>query len=92
MEKFLIQSIVFWQYTHHLNDRSSIEKVKKGVYRGLVKHREDYRGEQLALVSFCGNRTTSRIPLNELFSKSWEYSKSFKVELKSPRIGSSGRA
>ena len=59
-----------WQYTHHLNKRSTIEIVKAGVYLGEIKHTYKHwqkRGaKQMACVQFDGNKGVSFVPFDEL--------------------------
>ena len=59
-----------WQYTHHLNSRSSVEKIKTGIYFGKIKHTykhwEKIGAEQMAIVHFDGNKRSSKVPYNEL--------------------------
>lgn len=50
---------ISWQYTHHLNSRSSVEKVKDGVFIKKLKNGK-------ALVRFDGNKTDSRVELKSL--------------------------
>lgn len=57
---------VYWQYTHHLNSTSSVEKTKRGEYYGRVKHTMLYNGKPLAVVQFDGNKSASRVPIDEL--------------------------
>jgi hypothetical protein len=57
---------ISWQYIHHLNSRSSVEKIKYGVYFGKVKHTVHWLGKSLAIVQFDGNKRVSRIPIAEL--------------------------
>lgn len=57
---------VEWWYTHHLNRRSKVRRVKYGWYDGLVNHRPGYRGKQLACVWFDGNKWNSSVPYEEL--------------------------
>lgn len=57
---------VSWQYTHHLNSKSSLERAKEGEFLGKVKHRKNHLGLQRAWVKFDGNKTISRIPFREL--------------------------
>ena len=41
-------------------------KNKIGDYIGLIKHTQRYKGEQLAMVKFVGNRKVSRVPYKDL--------------------------
>jgi hypothetical protein len=41
-------------------------KLRTGIYHGKVKHTARYRGDQMAVVSFEGNRWASRVPLHRL--------------------------
>lgn len=59
-----------WQYTHHLNSTSSVERVKTGEYFGRVKHTAKHWDKldsvQMAIVKFDGNEGYSRVPSGEL--------------------------
>lgn len=57
---------VSWQYTHSLNSKSKVERVKYGTYWGLIRHTVRHRGPQLAVVRFDGNKRVSKVPLAEL--------------------------
>jgi hypothetical protein len=57
---------ISWQYTHHLNRRNSVERIKHGIYYGSIKHTDRWGGEQLALVLFDGNKRTSRVPIKDV--------------------------
>ena len=57
---------VSWQYTHHLNHASSVERVKVGIFHRLVRHSDKHQGPQLAAVKFDDNRTVSKVPALEL--------------------------
>lgn len=57
-----------WQYTHHLNSKSRVEKVKGGIFQGLTKHTARHKGNhQMALVLFDTNKGCSSVPLDELY-------------------------
>ena len=58
--------IVSWSYTHHFNSRSKAVRAKFGIYLGKVKHSKNYQGEQLAMVHFNGNKSISKVPIDEL--------------------------
>jgi len=49
-------------YTVHRNGRSI---TRKGIYHGKIKHKKGWQGEQMALVTFHGNKRTSKV-LHEL--------------------------
>jgi len=59
-----------WQFTHNLNSRSSIERVKVGVYWGKArhtsKHWRHYGSVQMGWVHFDGNKNQSQVPLEEI--------------------------
>lgn len=55
---------IYWQYTHHLNSRSSIEIIRSGVFVRMIKGNKDY-----CLVKFKGNKGNSRIKYSELFDE-----------------------
>ena len=56
-----------WQYTHHLNNNSTVERVKFGEYCGKIKHTVRYKGiSQMAAVQFDENKGISKIPVDEL--------------------------
>ena len=61
---------VKWQYTHHLNNRSSLEGVKEGEYYGQVKHTvkhwDKIGAKQMAVVQFDRNKKPSIVPYEEL--------------------------
>ena len=57
---------IAWIYRHSYNSRSSSMRIKKGVYHGKVNHTKRWKGEQLAVVTFNGNKTTSKVPYDEL--------------------------
>lgn len=61
---------VSWQYTHRLNARSSVERVKNGVYFGKINHTAKHfynsLSEQLGYVLFDGNKTYSKVPVGDL--------------------------
>jgi hypothetical protein len=57
---------VKWTYRHSLNSRSKTRITKHGEYYGLVRHTARYRGSQLAVVKFDGNKRTSRVPFDDL--------------------------
>ena len=61
---------VVWTYEHHLNSRSSTFITKVGVFEGLIKHTVKHKGEQLALVTFDGNKGQSKIPFEQLKTRS----------------------
>ncbi len=63
---FVYGDMISWEYTHHYNSRSKSQRMKHGMFYGLVKHTIRYNGPQLAVVQFLGNKRTSRVPLNEL--------------------------
>ena len=67
---------VRWTYTHHMG-RSHTPITKRGVFIRLIDHPlgRGYRGKQMALVLFDGNKNPSRIPLMELFLIAGEDSK-----------------
>lgn len=54
-----------WQYTHHLNSKSTTQRVKKGVYVRQVKDGE-FNWTIYALVHFDGNKNPSRVRMDEL--------------------------
>ena len=58
--------LISWEYTHHFNSKSRAQRMKHGEFIGNVKHTFAYRGQQLAVVKFYGNKRTSRVPLFEL--------------------------
>lgn len=63
---FNVGDRITWQYTHHLNSKSTTEIIKHGKYCGLVRHSQRWHGKQLANVLFDGNKGKSRVPLNSL--------------------------
>lgn len=50
---------VSWQYTHHLNSKSTTQIVKEGVFIKMLTL-------NIAKVRFDGNKTDSRVPINSL--------------------------
>ena len=64
--KFISGDRISWKYTHHLNRRSSVGRIKYGIYYGRIKHTIRWGGKQLALVLFDGNKRTSRVPIEGL--------------------------
>jgi len=58
--------LIAWTYWHSLNSKSRTQRTKSGVYYGKVRHTDRYRGPQLAVVKFQGNKRTSRVPFSEL--------------------------
>lgn len=67
---------ISWTYTHSLNSRSKTRRTKHGEYYGQIRHTARYFGPQLALVQFDGNKTTSKVPYDELvFELEWEYTR-----------------
>jgi len=68
MKEFFSGQRVTWQYTHHLNSRSTTEIVKSGTAIRVIRDRKtgsiihpDY-----ILVQFDGNKTLSKVKLSEL--------------------------
>ena len=65
------KKIIRWQYTHHLNNRSSTQRTKEGEYFGKVKHTykywQDNTAKQMACVQFDGNKKCSFVPFEELY-------------------------
>lgn len=58
---------VDWQYTHSLNSRSKVERVKTGTFmRVLEPKRNKYAAPIYGVVQFDGNKGISRVLLNEL--------------------------
>ena len=59
-----------WQYTHHLNYKSTVERMKVGEYFGKVKHTERHwrkpDADQMAVVLFDDNKRVSHVPYDEL--------------------------
>jgi len=70
-EKHLLEpgDIVYWQYTHHLNSKSSFVNTKKGVFIRNIKHpvKSDTWWNPMCLVQFAGNKNASRVQRDELF-------------------------
>ena len=67
-----IGDTVLWQYTHHLNSRSTTEIVKEGVLiaRGTKKKRSPFDWTtHIGIVNFKGNKTNSRIAWEQLRKK-----------------------
>lgn len=59
---------VQWQYTHHLNSRSSVERIKVGTIielTGDVKNVRHVSGSR-AKVLFDGNKHPSKVPIKDL--------------------------
>lgn len=64
--------VVLWQYTHHLNSRSSVERVKEGVLLKITNTKKKYLSDwpsKIGVVKFNGNKTTSRVPIDALKKK-----------------------
>ena len=61
--------VVYWEYTHHLNSKSSFVNTKKGVFIRNIEHpkRSDQWWTPLSLVQFKGNKNPSRVRRRELF-------------------------
>ena len=61
--------IVYWQYTHHLNSKSSFVNTKKGVFVRNIKHpfKSDEWWNPMCLVQFDSNKNASRVQRDELF-------------------------
>lgn len=59
---------VTWWYSHCIG-RSRHDIGKYGILQKLIRHTSRYRGSQLAIVLFNGNKTPSRVPLNELYER-----------------------
>ena len=61
---------VKWQYTHSLNSRSKVERVKFGIYYGRCRHTSKHWRHrdrvQMAWVHFDGNKRWSKVPLDDL--------------------------
>jgi len=55
-----------WTYDHYLNRRASFRRTKLGEYFGLIQHTLKYKGVQLALVKFDGNKGYSKVNFYEL--------------------------
>jgi hypothetical protein len=55
-----------WQYIHHLNGKSRVNRIKFGVYLRKVYHSERWNGKPLAIVQFNGNKHVSKVPIEEL--------------------------
>lgn len=64
--------IVFYQYTHHLNRKSSTEIIKKGVFiRWVFSKKGHYckRRTDMAVVQIDGNKHPSKIHISQLTKK-----------------------
>lgn len=69
METFFAGQRVRWQYTHHLNSRSSIEIAKHGTCIRQMRERKGLQQPlhpEIVLVHFDGNKTLSKVKLAEL--------------------------
>lgn len=55
-----------WVYRHYTNSKTSFLREKKGVFIGLVNHTVRWKGKQLAVVQFDGNKRTSKVVFTEL--------------------------
>lgn len=59
-----------WQYTHFLNSKQSIQRVKEGIFIRLVKPRKefaaDWTANKFAIVKFDGNKTESKVLLSTI--------------------------
>lgn len=63
MENFQPGDRISWQYTHSLNGRSSIERIKKGVFLRIVK---SSRNSHLCVVKFDDNHGQTRVPTDSI--------------------------
>jgi hypothetical protein len=57
---------VSWTYARYLNSVSSTQITKYGTFQSLIKHTCRWKGKQLAMVLFDGNKRESKVPLNQL--------------------------
>lgn len=57
---------VSWKVGRMFKGRYINIHTKRGVYYGLVCHHQSYKGPQMAIVKFEGNKNTSRIPLSDI--------------------------
>ena len=59
-------TLITWEYTHHLNSRSTTQRLKQGWFVREIKHNKGYKGKQKVIVKFYDNKGFSRIPLSEI--------------------------
>ncbi len=67
-----IGDVVQWQYTHHLNSRSTTEIVKTGILIRIGKTKKKFLADsqkKIGIVKFQGNKNPSRIIFHTLFKK-----------------------
>jgi len=60
---------ILYQYTHHLNSRSTTEIVKEGIFIRRVKRKGsvyDWDVNQKCVVKLNGNKNTSTIRMTEI--------------------------
>ncbi len=63
---------VHWQYTHHLNSRSTTEIVKTGVLIRIGQTKKKFLADwttKIGVVQFKGNKKPSRIRFDQLIKK-----------------------
>lgn len=61
--------IVYYQYTHHLNSKSSTEIVKRGVFIRWVKSKPLKKRTDDAIVKLDGNKNPSKIHRSSFMSE-----------------------
>lgn len=67
-----IGDTVLWQYTHHLNSRSTTQIVKEGILIARTTKRKKNPYEwttYIGIVKFKGNKNNSRVAWEELRKK-----------------------
>lgn len=61
---------ILYQYTHHLNSRSSVERVKEGVFIRKVKSKRhspyDWQPNPKVVIMLDGNKNPSTVRLSEI--------------------------
>ena len=70
-KKIRVGDKVKWSYTHHLNSKSSIVRVKKGVFISFIRSEEVCGGSRITTshygkVHFDGNKNPSRVLVADL--------------------------